>query len=81
MKLEHPGDMSPPVKTSFGSHVIYLIDVSEAVDQSFEEVRDIVGRKELPFWIKGQFTDLVEDLRESTFVEGYVGDVQRRKTR
>jgi len=43
--LKKPGELSPVVKTSFGFHVIELVERSEVQKRSFEEVKpDIIAR-------------------------------------
>jgi parvulin-like peptidyl-prolyl isomerase len=77
MELDKRGEVSRPVETSFGSHVIYLIDFKEAIDHSFDEVRDHVAEKEYPFWVKRGYFDLLDTLRLATKVSGYVGQNRR----
>lgn len=81
MALEKAGDISPPVQTQFGSHVIYLIEAKEPVDRSLEEVHDEVAEHEHPFWLKAEFAKLVETLRLSGNVKGYVGEKRRSAQR
>jgi hypothetical protein len=77
MLLEKVGDVSEPVETMYGSHVIYLVEVIESIDQSFEEVREEVVQHEYPFWCKAQFYTMLEDLRLSSKVTGYEGQLRR----
>jgi len=80
MALEEPGDVSEPVDTKFGTHVIVLKEARNAIDRSFDEARIEVATKEHPFWVKAEFFRLTEDLRLSSKVTGYTG-VQRRDTK
>lgn len=77
LKLRDPGDISPPVETRFGTHVIYLVDAKEPIDRGFEEVREEVRSKEHPSWLQAEFAALIERLRRETPVEGYEGDLRR----
>jgi peptidyl-prolyl cis-trans isomerase C len=77
MALDRPGEISPPVQSSFGTHVIYLVDIKAAIDRSFDEVRAEVGEKEHPYWLQAEFAALVERLRRERAVEGYEGDLRR----
>ncbi len=80
MKLQDIGDVSPPVETIYGTHVIYLMDVKEAKNVSFEEAKFVVREKEHPNWIKISFAAMVEELRHSTVVKGYEGEKRRVET-
>lgn len=40
--LHAPGEISPPIKTEFGFHIVQLVERSQAQAQPFEKVRDDV---------------------------------------
>lgn len=80
MKLENIGDVSPPVETAYGTHVIYLMDVKEASNVSFDEARSTLIEKVHPDWRKASFQKMVEDLRLSTAVIGFEGEKRRTET-
>jgi hypothetical protein len=77
MALQRRGEVSRPVQTKFGTHVIYLVDIREAVDRSFAEVRDEVRAREHPFWLQAEFAAMIERLRRETPVTGFEGDLRR----
>lgn len=79
LELDSPGEVGGPVETTFGSHVIYLIEVREPIDRSFEEARDEVRDQEHPHWMQREFQAMTEELRHSTVVTGFVGDRRRGK--
>lgn len=80
LKLKTIGEVSPAVKTSFGSHVIYVVDIKQPIDRSFDEVQREVAQKEHPFWLQAEFAALVDELRLSAQVKGFVGE-KRRSTK
>ncbi len=77
LKLKRIGEVSPPVKTSYGAHVIYLKDFKEPINRSFEEVREQVREQEYPFWRRAAFFEMIEDLMEHAEIKGY----QRQRRR
>lgn len=77
LSLDRVGEVSPPVESSFGTHVIFLKAVEEPIDRSFEEVRDEVAGQEHPFWMKAELERLVDRLRLSTRVTGWSGELRR----
>lgn len=81
MGLEKAGDMSPPVQTNFGSHIIYLIEVKEAIDRSLEDAHDEVAEREHPHWLQKEFAQCVDTLRLAETVKGYVGEKRRSAQR
>jgi hypothetical protein len=77
LALKNTGDISRPVRSAFGSHVIYLIDVQDPINTSYREARERVRDREYPFWLKREFFLLTEELRYSTVVTGFSGERRR----
>ena len=77
MALKRIGEVGPPVDTSFGTHVIYLVDERPAFDRPFEEVREEIRENEHPFWTKSEFVAMTDALRRRTKVVGYSGELRR----
>jgi len=81
LALKEHGDVSRPVESAFGSHVIYLVDSREAMDKSFEEVRETVREQEYPSWREIEFVSLTERLRLASKVTGFTGELRREADR
>ena len=79
LALKRPGEISPPVESDFGTHIIYLDEVREAINRPYEEVREEIASNEHPFWQKAAFFRMVEDLRLASKVEGWSGAPRRDK--
>lgn len=77
MKLDRPGQISPPFESQYGAHIVYLIKLEKAINQSFDEVSDQVRGKVHGSWLRQEFFVMAEKLRSETTVQGYVG--QRRR--
>ncbi len=67
--LKKPGDVSEPVRTSFGWHVIKLEDKKESGLMPFEEVSEELGTQLKNQKISEGLVALLEDLRKSHTVE------------
>lgn len=67
--LAHRGDLSPPVKTPFGYHVILLLDRLPGSMLSFEERRRYFEHRVLEKRTEKRVTQLLEQLRTSARVE------------
>ncbi len=61
------GDVSEPVQTSFGFHVIQLNDIRDAQGKAFEEVRQQVRDAYLQSEAERSYYDYVEKLANETF--------------
>jgi len=77
MAMDQPGEVSRPVQTQFGSHVIYLAEVHPSLNRSFEEAQAQVRQKEHPFWLRERFLTVTDELRLATKVTGYTGETRR----
>ncbi|WP_075179911.1 SurA N-terminal domain-containing protein [Neptunomonas phycophila] len=65
-----PGDVSEPVRTEFGYHIIKLISETESTMPSFEELKrsledDIVTRK-----VESEYVEGLEQLADTTYSAG-----------
>lgn len=65
--LETAGDISEPVRTSFGFHIIRLDSVTPGQRQSFEEVRDEVAQDLRRRQAENRFYDMVETLSNLSY--------------
>jgi peptidyl-prolyl cis-trans isomerase C len=61
--LKKPGDISPVTKTSFGFHVIRLVERKAAQPRSFEEVRSQIIAQLSSEYVEKQVKDHMDDLR------------------
>jgi peptidyl-prolyl cis-trans isomerase C len=59
------GDVSAPVKTQFGYHIITVTDRTEAAPQSFDEVRDTIRRTLISEYVES----LLDDLQSKAKIE------------
>lgn len=65
--LEGVGDISEPVKTEFGYHLIKLTDIRDRQGLSFEEARDEVADLYREREAERRFYDLADELANLTF--------------
>jgi hypothetical protein len=77
LELQDIGDVSEPFESAFGTHIVFLEDERPAVNRSFEEVREEVREREHPYLLKQAFQELSEELRLSTEVAGWSGELRR----
>jgi parvulin-like peptidyl-prolyl isomerase len=59
------GDVSEPVKTQFGYHIITVTDRTESAPQSFDEVRDNIRRALISEYVES----LLDDLQNKAKIE------------
>lgn len=71
--LQQIGDISEPVKTQFGYHVIKLLEVIPARTRPFEEVKAQLIKRERDQYVKSARTDYLRDIRSR---DAEVGDEQ-----
>lgn len=72
MALEKEGDISAPIPTSYGLHLIRLEELCQAGPVSLEEVRDILESELLEKRQTDAYTALTERLYEAAEVELYL---------
>lgn len=61
-----PGEVSAPVKTRFGYHVIKLTDIKEGEHASFEQSEDSIRKQLIMQKRKGLFESYIEKLKEKS---------------
>lgn len=62
---QNPGDVSAPVKTEFGYHIIELLEVRQGARRSFEEVRDELANEARVRAAREQFYALTERMDDA----------------
>jgi len=60
--LKNPGDVSEPVKTQFGWHIIELVDRTPARQRSFDEAKDELMREGRAELLKSRRTQKIADI-------------------
>ncbi|MDO5301275.1 MAG: peptidylprolyl isomerase [Tissierellia bacterium] len=65
------GELSAPVKTQFGYHIIKRLDSKEATERSFDEARDDIRMELLRLKQKDAYTAKIQELMEQYPVKMY----------
>src|SRR5690606_3750968 len=65
--LEKVGDISEPIKTEFGYHIIQLTDIDQSTNVEFAEVKDDVALQYQRQQAEKQFYDKAEELANLTY--------------
>ena len=63
----NPGEISNPVRTDYGWHVIMLTDLRKSVVSPFAEVRSEIRSLLAREWAEGQFMVMAEDFQNMVF--------------
>ena len=63
----NPGEISNPVRTDYGWHVIMLTDLRQSVVSPFAEVRSEIRSLLAREWAEGQFMVMAEDFQNMVF--------------
>ena len=63
----NPGEISDPVRTDYGWHVIMMTDLRESVVSPFAEVRSEIRSLLAREWAEGQFMVMAEDFQNMVF--------------
>jgi peptidyl-prolyl cis-trans isomerase C len=61
--MQTPNEISQPVKTEFGYHVLKLIERSPDRQMPFEEVQDRIAAKMKKNWVDGEMTQYTNEFR------------------
>ena len=63
----NPGEISDPVRTEYGWHVVMLTDLRESVVSPFADVRSEIRSLLSREWAEGQFMVMAEDFQNMVF--------------
>jgi peptidyl-prolyl cis-trans isomerase SurA len=74
--LTRKGQVSDPVRTSFGWHVIELVDTRHAAPRPFDEVKDQLHEKLYREQVQKQTEAYIADLRRNAAVEVKIADLR-----
>ncbi len=72
LNLEHVGDITEPVKTDYGYHIIKLVSLLPSGPKTFEELKDVYMEGLLSQRQSAAFQEAVAQWREETDVESHV---------
>ncbi|MBT2970267.1 MAG: peptidylprolyl isomerase [Candidatus Thiodiazotropha sp. (ex Ctena orbiculata)] len=75
--LKEVGDISEPVKTRFGYHVIRLDEIVEAKLSSYEEVKDLAKEKALVAYVKNRQQQHLNTLQASSTRKNHPDEIRR----
>ncbi len=65
--LQKKGDVSEPVRTEFGIHLIKLLDKQQAKSRSFEAVKDEIVSKMQHEWAQEKFAHVADEMNDIAF--------------
>ncbi len=68
--LKNPGDISPPVKTVFGYHIIKLLEQRQSSVPSYEDRKDEIAKELRSVKANTEYSEKVDQLSESTYSAG-----------
>lgn len=69
--LQRDGDLSAPVRTRYGWHLIYRYEFKPARSTTFEDVRDEVVQKVWPEWREYRFFKFLEATKAEARIESF----------
>lgn len=65
-KLRNAGEISPPVKTPYGYHLLKLVKIEPAQQQPFDRVNQSIVSRLSAEWMEAQIRDHLDNLRNQT---------------
>ncbi len=65
-KLENIGDISPPVRTVFGYHILKLVSTAPEQLQPYEKVRESIISRLQAEWMEARIREKIDGLRNET---------------